>query len=96
VTTDRHSLGFIAQEIKPVFPKAVDILPSLYDLPNFHTLNVDQIYKSHYGATQHLINDVDANGVAGAQVSTAISAVSNNMLNELLAQQSTLATMAAH
>jgi hypothetical protein len=96
VTTDRHSLGFIAQEIKPVFPKAVDILPSLYDLPNFHTLNVDQIYKSHYGATQHLLNDVEANGAAGAQVSTTISAVSNNVLNELLAQQSTLAAMAAH
>ncbi len=96
VTTDRHSLGFVAQEIKPVFPKAVDILPSLYDLPNFHTLNVDQIYKAHYGATQHLIADVAANGAAGAQVSTAIHAISNNMLNELLAQESTLAAMVAH
>jgi hypothetical protein len=60
VTPDRHSLGFIAQEIKPLFPKAVDIIPEYQNLSSFHTLNVDQIYKAHVGATQQLMAVVEA------------------------------------
>jgi hypothetical protein len=52
---DRHALGFIAQEVKPYYPKAVDIIPEYYGLSNFHTLNVDQIYKAHIGATKQLM-----------------------------------------
>ena len=86
VTKDRHALGFIAQEVKMTFPKAVDIhektdfnvkqydasgnviMDNMTNLPktltktleNFHCLNTDQIDKSHIGATQLLMQKVEA------------------------------------
>ena len=84
ITKDRHSLGFIAQEVKERFPKAIQIermkefeFPqkdasgnALLDpsgqpiverkfLRNFHSLNTDQIDKSHLGATQMLIKKIE-------------------------------------
>jgi hypothetical protein len=59
VTKDRHSIGFIAQEVSPFFPKAVDILPEYHNISSFYTLNVDQIYKAHIGATQQLMAVVE-------------------------------------
>jgi hypothetical protein len=86
VAKDRHALGFIAQEVKTKFPKAVDVVPvktfdiKQYDLSgnvildeethlpktitktleNCHSLNTDQIEKTHIGATQMLIQKVEA------------------------------------
>jgi hypothetical protein len=64
VINDRHSLGFIAQEVKEVFPKSVNIIPETTIgnavFTDFHTLNVDQIDKTHIGATQRLIQVVEA------------------------------------
>jgi hypothetical protein len=86
VTKDRHALGFIAQEVKTKFPKAVDVVPiktfdiKQYDLSgnvildeethlpktitktleNCHSLNTDQIEKTHIGATQMLIQKMEA------------------------------------
>ena len=59
VTPDRHALGFIAQDVIKVFPKAVIVHPTWTfnntTLTNFHSLNTDQINKTHIGATQQLI-----------------------------------------
>ena len=52
--TDKHTLGFIAQEIQPIFPKSISIYSNSF-LPDLHSLNMDQIYKSHIGATQQLM-----------------------------------------
>ena len=64
VINDRHSLGFIAQEVKEVFPKSVNIIPETTIgnavFSDFHTLNVDQIDKTHIGATQRLMQVVEA------------------------------------
>jgi hypothetical protein len=60
VTKDRHAIGFIAQEVKTILPKAVEIISESMGLSDFHTLNVDQIYKMHVGATQKLALLVDA------------------------------------
>lgn len=85
VTPDRHVLGFIAQEVKEKFPKAVKMATRnqfcvhqydesgniLYDenghelfeykyIDNFYYLDVDQIMKTHIGATQQLMSIVDA------------------------------------
>lgn len=75
---DRKSVGFIAQEVIQVFPKAVTLISSNlthYDgsgqpiinqdisevitteIPDFHALDVDQIYKTMYGAIAKLIED---------------------------------------
>lgn len=53
---DRHCLGFLAQEVSNVFPKSV-IQTSAYGLADFHSLDVDQIYKTMYGAIVQLIAD---------------------------------------
>jgi hypothetical protein len=56
---DRNMLGWIAQDVEPVFPKAVTITE--YDaasgLSNFHGLDVDQVYKSMFGALHKVILD---------------------------------------
>lgn len=56
---DRNNVGFIAQEVETVFPKAVVKNKQqfsrniVYD--DFRNLNADQIYKTMFGATQKLI-----------------------------------------
>jgi hypothetical protein len=57
---DDHSmLGFIAQEVQPIFPKAVKSMGEQYGIPDFLTLQSDQLYKSLYGAVQYLANKVE-------------------------------------
>jgi hypothetical protein len=51
---DKHSLGFIAQEVKQYFPKAVKIM-NANGFEDFHSLDSDQIYKTMYGALVKLI-----------------------------------------
>jgi hypothetical protein len=60
IIRDRHHIGFIAQEVKSLFPKAVTIIPQNMGLSSFHMLDVDQIFKAHFGATQKLIEKVEA------------------------------------
>lgn len=55
---DNHILGFVAQEVKEVFPKAV-VTSEKFNLKDFHTIDNDQIYKSHIGATKELIKRVE-------------------------------------
>jgi hypothetical protein len=64
---DNHSLGFIAQEVKTVFPKAVTF-DSNMGFSDFHSLNVDQLYKAHYGATKKLISIVETQSTQIAQL----------------------------
>ena len=56
--SDRHSIGFIAQEVKGVFPKAVSYTND-YGHEDFHNLDTDQIIKCLYGAVQKLIEKVE-------------------------------------
>lgn len=63
VVRDRHMLGFIAQEVKTIFPKSVEIFPSFTiggtTFTDFHTLSVDQIANATIGAVQRLMQMVD-------------------------------------
>lgn len=56
---DETMLGFIAQEIKEVFPKSVNIIPD-YGFDDFHNLNQDQLNKCLFGAVKKLIQKVEA------------------------------------
>lgn len=58
VSSDRHVLGWIAQDVRAAFPKAVS-LANLYGLPDCHVLDADQIHKVTYGAVQKSLNDMD-------------------------------------
>lgn len=54
---DRTQLGWIAQEVKEIIPKAVHTNNEIHGLKDCHTLNSDQILASLYGAVQKLIQD---------------------------------------
>lgn len=61
--TDRSKLGWIAQDVETVFPKAVSTY-SFNGVGNFHiddckSLNSDQIYAAMYGTIKKLINEND-------------------------------------
>lgn len=51
--SDRTKLGWIAQEVEKVFPKAVK-KEFMHGLEDCRTLDTDQIYATMYGAIQHL------------------------------------------
>ena len=53
---DRTVVGWIAQEVEAVFPKAVSS-SSERGFDDFRTLSVDQLYKTMYGALQKVIAD---------------------------------------
>ncbi|NBO27389.1 MAG: tail fiber domain-containing protein [Actinobacteria bacterium] len=56
---DRSKLGWIAQDVESVLPKAVQQTDA-YGYSDCRTLNSDQIIASLYGAVQKLINKVEA------------------------------------
>jgi hypothetical protein len=53
--TDRTRLGWIAQEVRTVFPKAIGVEDKGEPFGNCLTLNVDQMYATMYGAIKKLI-----------------------------------------
>jgi hypothetical protein len=54
---DRHKLGWIAQEVELVIPKAVKNVGTMYGLEDVKFLNADQIYAVMYGAIKKLVQD---------------------------------------
>jgi hypothetical protein len=58
---DRHKLGWIAQDVEAVFPKAVTTT-SFKGIEDCRLLNTDQLYAAMYGAIQKLqmMNDKQA------------------------------------
>ena len=72
-TGDRTQIGWIAQQVKEIYPKAVHIEPehtivTSYEngepkdketFTNFHTLDADQLYKCAFGALQKAIQKIE-------------------------------------
>jgi hypothetical protein len=62
-TNDKHQLGFIAQEVREVYPKAVEvnkmILNTNETIDDILTLNTTQIDYTLYGAVKKLIEKID-------------------------------------
>jgi hypothetical protein len=62
-TNDKHQLGFIAQEVREVYPKAVEvnkmILNTNETIDDILTLNTTQIDYTLYGAVKILIEKID-------------------------------------
>ena len=54
--SDRSKLGWIAQEVETVFPKAVE-KHNIHGYEDCRTLNNDQIIASMYGCTKQIINN---------------------------------------
>jgi len=61
IKQDARVLGFIAQEVKTVLPKAVYVNDDIQTgLSSFHALNAEQINYTHFGATQYLAQKIEA------------------------------------
>ena len=56
VVPDRRTVGWIAQEAEELFPRAVTRISNAW-FPDFRSLDVDQIYKTMYGALEKVIAD---------------------------------------
>ena len=62
ITNDRHQLGFIAQEVQQVYPKAVEVgrtMKNNGEIEDILTLNITQIEYTLYGAVKELIDNID-------------------------------------
>ena len=53
---DRHMLGWLAQDVRKVFPNAVT-LSAEHGFEDFHTLDPDQLYKVLYGSVVEIIQE---------------------------------------
>jgi hypothetical protein len=49
-----RTIGFLSQEVEPIFPDAVTMLPE-NGIDDFRSLDMDQIYKAKFAVTQNLI-----------------------------------------
>ena len=58
---DNHRLGFLAQDIKEVFPNSV-FIRSNYGFNDFHSLETEQLEAMHFGATKKLMELVEQLG----------------------------------
>ncbi len=58
IVDDKSQLGWIAQDVEVVFPKAVTT-SNAYGLDDFRSLNADQMYKVMYGALSKVIEKCD-------------------------------------
>jgi hypothetical protein len=62
ITNDKNQLGFIAQEVQKIYPKAVEankIIDKNNLIPDLLTLNTTQIDYTLFGAVKELINKVE-------------------------------------
>jgi len=57
-TNDKHQLGFIAQEVREVYPKAINVITN-EKIEELLTLNTTQIKYTLYGAVRSLIEKVE-------------------------------------
>lgn len=73
---DRTKLGWIADEVEEVFPKAVEIKKA-YNLDDCKVLNIDQIVTSIYGFTQKIINDYENIDNDISNIDTKINNIEN-------------------
>lgn len=78
---DRRKLGWIAQDVKSVFPKAVTETHMCgYD--DCMTLNTDQIYASMYGAVQKLVQITDGQSQLIAELLKRVGALESSARNK--------------
>jgi hypothetical protein len=86
-TNDRHQLGFIAQEVQEVYPKAVDVSKITINasdandaIENILTLNTTQIDYTLYGAVKNLIEKIEDIELSVEKL--YISTISSNIDND--------------
>jgi hypothetical protein len=57
---DTFRLGWIAQDVQPIFPKAIhEVDAPEYGLSNMLNVDFDQVYAMMYGALRHAMSNLD-------------------------------------
>jgi hypothetical protein len=96
---DKGQLGFIAQTVSSIFPKAVSTIAE-YGYDDLLTLNPTQIHLAHYGATRRIMSKVEEQStILDIQQSTILSqtieiSTLNSKYESLFITVSTLAASA--
>jgi hypothetical protein len=75
---DTHQLGFVAQEIKPVFPNSV-LINSTFGFDDFHVLDHHQLQTMHFGATKHLGSVVETQSTQIAALLAQVSTMNESL-----------------
>ena len=94
---DRHRLGWIAQDVEAVFPKAVESMP-YKGYEDCRSLNSSQIYATLYGAVQKLMQVTEAQAAQAThaeELAKAQDAEIADLKAALAAQASQLAAVVA-
>jgi hypothetical protein len=78
---DRHKLGWIAQDVESVFPKAVSV-KSMHGFEDCRNLNTDQIYATMYGAIQKLQQLVESQSATIADYETVLARQANTITKQ--------------
>ena len=71
-TNDRHSLGWIAQDVEKFFPNSIRTAPSC-GIDNLKNLNADQLIKVMYGSLKNMIQKTYPTTVVEDVSSTQVS-----------------------
>ena len=88
-TKDRYTVGYIAQEVKEIFPKSVDVIEQTFvitkgeteendikeTISDFNCLNVDQINKTLHGAVKKLIEKVEEQSLKISELENKIASL---------------------
>jgi hypothetical protein len=88
-TKDRYSVGYIAQEVKEIFPKSVDVIKQTFvitkgetkeedikeTISDFNCLNVDQINKTLHGCVRKLIEKVEEQSLKISELENKIESL---------------------
>jgi len=72
---DKTQIGFIAQEAGEVFPKSIMPIYEESVGSTIQLLNYDQIFLSHYGATQLLMSTVDSQAARISSLEGVLAAI---------------------
>jgi hypothetical protein len=57
--TNKHQLGWLADDVELFYPKSILINKNCYNLSNLKSLNLDQIYANMYGTIKKIIKKND-------------------------------------
>jgi hypothetical protein len=79
---DKGQIGFIAQEVSTIFPKSlVQMYEDSVSCSIYH-MNYDQIFLSHYGATQLLMSTVEGQQAQINEMSNLLARVAAHVFNQ--------------
>jgi hypothetical protein len=94
---DKGQIGFIAQEVSTIFPKSLIEMYEESVSSTIYQMNYDQIFLSHYGATQLLISTAEGQQAQMSEVSALTSTVQGQQtqINDLVAIVSTHTSLLA-